>query len=402
MSKKSRSKIWFLVHSWLALPIWFFVLIVCVTGTLAVVAKEIMWVANPEMRATQPSDDAQRLGYDELVARLHKSHPELDINTIAQPDGDYFALNVSATLPGARSVTAYVNPYTAELQGYAPDFNFRNFTRALHGWWLVPYTNGYPWGWYLVSLLGLPMLASLVTGLVVYKKFWKGFFKPVLRLRHGARIFWGDFHRLSGIWSIWFIAVISVSGTWFLIQAILSDNQISLSTYSAATEVLAHNSVPLTADGTPAPTIGLDKALLIAQQQVPGLDPSGIILPTNTYGTMQAFGRSWYPLMYQLVNIHPYTGEVTSTYLLSDRTNLEMVTESMRPLHTGDFGGIWIKLIWAFFGLVLSMMVLSGLLIWSKRTALATVAALKRTAKAEKKTAVKPAPEPADTLENSL
>ena len=166
--------------------------------------------------------------------------------------------------------------------------------------------------------------------------------------------------------------------------------------------MLAHNSVPLTADGTPAPTIGLDKALLIAQQQVPGLDPSGIILPTNTYGTMQAFGRSWYPLMYQLVNIHPYTGEVTSTYLLSDRTDLEMVTESMRPLHTGDFGGIWIKLIWAFFGLVLSMMVLSGLLIWSKRTALATVAALKRSAKAEKKTAVKPAPEPADTLENSL
>ncbi|MFJ4371348.1 PepSY-associated TM helix domain-containing protein [Pseudomonas japonica] len=404
MSKKSRSKIWFLVHSWLALPIWFFVLIVCVTGTLAVVAKEIMWLAYPEMRATQPDDTAQRLSYDEIMRRLHKEHPELDVNTILQPDGEYFALNVSGTLSGGRSVTAYVNPYSAELQGYAPDFNFRNFTRALHGWWLVPYTNGYPWGWYLVSLLGLPMLASLITGLVVYKRFWKGFFKPVLRLRHGARIFWGDFHRLSGIWSIWFIAVISVTGVWFLIQAILSDNQISLSTYSAATEVLAHDSVPLTADGSPAPIIGLDKALLIAQAQVPGLDPSGIILPSNTYGTMQAFGRSWYPLMYQLVNIHPYTGEVTSTYLLSDRTNLELVTESMRPLHTGDFGGIWIKLIWAFFGLVLSMMVLSGLLIWSKRTALATVAALKREAKAGNK-ASRTAPREQDAsepVENSL
>ena len=41
----------------------------------------------------------------------------------------------------------------------------------------------------------------------------------------------------------------------------------------------------------------------------------------------------------------------------------------MRPLHTGDFGGIWVKLIWFVFGLLLSMMVLSGLLIWSKRTA---------------------------------
>ncbi|WP_236724770.1 hypothetical protein, partial [Pseudomonas aeruginosa] len=28
MSKKSRSRLWFLVHSWLALPIWFFVLLV--------------------------------------------------------------------------------------------------------------------------------------------------------------------------------------------------------------------------------------------------------------------------------------------------------------------------------------------------------------------------------------
>jgi uncharacterized iron-regulated membrane protein len=53
----------------------------------------------------------------------------------------------------------------------------------------------------------------------------------------------------------------------------------------------------------------------------------------------------------------------------------------MRPLHTGDFGGIWIKLIWFFFGLILSMMVLSGLLIWTKRTALATANALKRSHK---------------------
>jgi uncharacterized iron-regulated membrane protein len=35
-------------------------------------------------------------------------------------------------------------------------------------------------------------------------------------------------------------------------------------------------------------------------------------------------------------------------------------------------------LIWAFFGLVLTLMVLSGLLIWTKRTAIATATALKR------------------------
>ena len=63
----------------------------------------------------------------------------------------------------------------------------------------------------------------------------------------------------------------------------------------------------------------------------------------------------------------------------------------MRPLHTGDFGGLWIKLIWAFFGLLLSMMVLSGLLIWTKRTALATLNALKREARTQRQPVSVPA-----------
>ena len=77
--------------------------------------------------------------------------------------------------------------------------------------------------------------------------------------------------------------------------------------------------------------------------------------------------------------------------MIADRSALELVTESMRPLHTGDFGGLWVKLIWFFFGLILSMMVLSGLLIWTKRTALATVNALKRSHKPAR-TAKVPAP----------
>jgi len=55
MSKKSRSRLWFLVHSWLALPVWFFLLIICVTGTLATVSQEIVWLANPDVRASKPS-----------------------------------------------------------------------------------------------------------------------------------------------------------------------------------------------------------------------------------------------------------------------------------------------------------------------------------------------------------
>ncbi|MGF6201244.1 PepSY-associated TM helix domain-containing protein [Pseudomonas laurylsulfatiphila] len=377
MSKKSRSKIWFLVHSWLALPIWFFVLIVCVTGTLAVISQEIVWLANPPMRASQPSDDAPLLSYQQIIEAINKAEPQTVVQSISRPDESHFALDVEVSYPDGRSVVIYVNPYSGVIQGVAPEFNFRAFTRALHGWWLVPFTNGYSWGWYLVSFLGLPLLASLVTGLVVYKRFWKGFFRPTLRIRHGARIFWGDFHRLSGIWSIWFIAVISITGTWFLIQALLFDNQISISTEKII-PAMSREAVPLSPDGSPPPRIDLDRAIEIATQKISGLEASFVSLPGNAYSHLDVGGRGWYPLMFQTATLNPYTGEIAASRLISDRSALEFVTESMRPLHTGDFGGLWIKLIWAFFGLLLSMMVLSGLLIWTKRTALATANAFKR------------------------
>ncbi|MGF6593126.1 PepSY-associated TM helix domain-containing protein [Pseudomonas sp. 2835] len=385
-AKKSKSRLWFLVHSWLALPIWFFVLIVCVTGTLAVVSQEIVWLANPDVRASKPDGDAERLSFQQVLDALHKAEPDMAVNFISQPDGSHFALTASVVFPDGSAPTLYVNPYTGAIQGKSPSFSFEAFTRALHGWWLVPFTNGYSWGWYLVSLLGLPMLASLVTGLVVYKRFWKGFFKPTLRLNHGARIFWGDFHRLSGIWSIWFIAVISITGTWFLIQAILADNHVTIST-EPVVPVIAREDVPRSESGAAAPRISLDDATRIAKEQIPGLEVSFVSLPGNAYAHVYLGGRGWYPLMFQTVNVNPYNSKVEAQFLINDRSALEFVTESMRPLHTGDFGGLAIKLIWAFFGLVLSMMVLSGLLIWTKRTAQATAAALKREQKPRKQTA---------------
>lgn len=392
MSKKSRSRLWFLVHSWLALPIWFFLLIICVTGTLATVSQEIIWLANPDVRASKPSDDAERLSYGQVLEAIRRAQPEVIVQSISRPQEDHFALNARVSYPDGTSPTLYANPYTGAIQGVSPQFDFRQFTRALHGWWLVPFTNGFSWGWYLVSLTGLPMLASLITGLVVYKKFWKGFFKPTLRFRHGARIFWGDFHRLSGIWSIWFIAIISITGIWFLIQAILFDNHISIST-EGVPPVVAREDAPIVAAGGSVPRLDVDQAVATASQQIAGLEASFVSLPGNAYSHIFVGGRGWYPLMFQSAAVNPYTGKVDSTRLLSDRSALEFVTESMRPLHTGDFGGLWLKLVWFLFGLILSMMVLSGLLIWSKRTVQATAALAKRPARAARQPKpAKPAP----------
>lgn len=117
MSKKSRSKLWFLIHSWLALPIWCFALLVCVTGTLAVVSQELVWLAKPQMRANPPTQDARRLDYDQILAAIHRDRPDLDVQYILRPDQDSFALQVQVVQPDHSTRNLYVNPYTGKIQG---------------------------------------------------------------------------------------------------------------------------------------------------------------------------------------------------------------------------------------------------------------------------------------------
>lgn len=379
--KMPRAKVWFLVHSWAALPLWIFMFFVCLTGSIATVSQEIVWLADPAVRARPPAADATLLSYDEVLAAVNRARPDAVVQSIQRPVKSQFALAVRVGYADGTSGIMHVNPYTGDIQGVQSGFDFRQFIRALHGWLLMPFNNGFNFGWYAVSLLALPMLVSLVTGLVVYKKFWRGFLRPRLRFTQGARVFWGDFHRLAGIWSIPFILIIAVTSLWFLTLAILSDLSISIST-EGVPPVIARADVPTTPDGLRAPRIALEEAAARAREVMPELQPMFVRMPSNAFDHIMVMGRGNYPLLFERLHINPYNAEVEYVRRVSDRSGLELFTESMRPLHTGDFAGLWLKLVYFFFGVLLTMMVFSGMMIWTKRTAQATAAALKRKTRA--------------------
>lgn len=370
MAKKgSSSRVWLLVHSWLALPIWAFLFFVCLTGTIATVSHEIMWLVDPGMRALAPSDDAKPLGYDALLDAIERQRPGVAIEDITAPTAPGFAATFDATTPEGVSVHLHVDPYTGVIQSERSGFDFPQFIRALHGWLLTPWSGGgFAIGWYLVAMLSLPLLGSLITGLVVYKKFWRGYLNPRLRTANGARIFWGDLHRLAGVWSIPFIAIISLSALWFLIEAALWDSGVSIST-EGAPAVVAREHVPT---GPRPERLSVDRAIEAAQRRLPGFEPRYILTPGDAYATMTMQGRGAFPLLDEKASVNPYTYELAGARKISDLTGLELVTESIRPLHVGDFGGLWLKLAYLAFGLTLTAMVFSGMMIWTKRTAQAT------------------------------
>ena len=389
---KSRTKLWFLVHSWLAMPIWLFVFFVCLTGSIATVSQEIVWLIDPAVRANQPSDKTRILNYAEIIDVVHQASPQVYIERITRPVKSQFALSAVVSYPDSTTATVYINPYTGAIQGTASGFDFRQFIRAVHGWLLLPFDNGYTFysfGWYIVSFLGIPMLLSLITGLVVYKRFWRGFFSPRLRFNRGSRVFWGDFHRLAGIWSIPFILIISVTGIWFLIQAALFDNSISISSDGPPIYV-AREDVPSSIGDEPA-MISPSDAVAVVTQAYPNVTAERVSVPGNTYNHYVVDGRSQrYPLIIERFSVNPYNGNIEKAKRLSDHTSLELVTESMRPLHTGDFVGLTLKLVYFFFGLLLTMMVFSGMTIWTKRTFKASQAIMRERSQQKKQRSHQP------------
>ena len=384
--KSNRAKIWFLVHSWMAMPIWAFVFFICLTGTIATVSQEIVWLADPASRANPPAQAGSLLSFDEIVAVVKNEHPEAIIQSISRPVKSQFALTARISYPDTTIRRLYVNPYTGVIQGEAPRFDFRQFIRGLHGWLLLPWNNGYSWGWYLVCITALPMLVSLITGLVVYKRFWRGFLRPRLRFNVNARVFWGDFHRLAGIWSIPFIAIISITSIWFLLQGILQDNQISFSTAGPPIYV-DRADVPQPDGISPTPPfISLDEATAAVETAFPDFQASFVSMPGNAYAHYRIGGRSVsYPLLFENVSVNPYNAKIEQTRRIADLSWLEIITGSMRPLHTGDFVGLTLKLVYFFFGILLTMMVFSGMMIWTKRTFRDTAAVI-RERKAKKTT----------------
>lgn len=370
----NRGRLWFALHGWLALPIWLFLFFVCLTGTLATIDREIMWLADPAVRAGH-GDGQPRLPLNQVMADVARQIPGVHVEEIAFGES-YLALELTISTPDAPNAVAWVNPYSGVVQKVSKGIQLPDFIRSLHGWLLMPWFGGTPVGWYLVCALSVPLLGSLITGLVVYKRFWRAVIHPRLRLRNGGRVFWGDLHRLIGVWGAWFILTISVTGAWFLTEGILNDLHVP---FDIEAPDIPKREAPHRVPGDPLPLVDLDAALATVRHYSPGTRPISIDLPEHALGTIAVYSRSAFPLLSQRAWIHPYTGEMLWLYGPDVANGREIIGVLAGSLHFGNFGGLWVKLIWTFFGVCLTTLVLSGMVIWTKRTARATRAALNGT-----------------------
>lgn len=360
---RSRGSLALLVHSWLGLKLSVVLLFVVLLGCAAVFSYEIEWLIDERVRV-QPSGEPAPLG--ELLQMVETQRPTYRVHSILLSPRDPparfelpLAVRVEVVRPDGAIREVLVDPYQHRITGERSYYSLPFVIRQLH-WNLFVY----PYGFYLVAFLGVMVLGGLVTGLMSYPRFWRGFLRPP-KLSWGPRTFWPALHRWLGLWISWFVFVIGATAVYYLVQ-----DRLAASGSTALGRETRLSSEQLAAVAPHSRALPLDVLIERATQAFPGFSPRYVHLPAGPGDTLQLWGQGSAAMVRDFANqvhLNPYNGEVV---WLQDAAQLDPVrrlAHTADRLHFGSLGGLPTRLLWFCCGLLLAALIASGTVVHVRR-----------------------------------
>lgn len=370
----SAARVATIVHR--AAGLWFLMLltVVMVTGTLAVYGPELDRLVFPALRAAPPGPQAVRVNPGALYDSLLRAYPGMGITHIEtavhEPGA---AATTHVVLPGGAKRTVALDPYTGQVLGEVPEVTVRFVLSRAHA---VLFQGLF--GFYVVNFSGVLLLLATISGLIAYRKFWRGFFR-LPRLRGGARVVLGGLHRFIGLWTLAFLLIIGLTGTWYFYN-------FPLAQFDLVPDVVDSQPVPprlseadLDALGPQTPRRASGVAVVDAVRAAyPDMTILGIMPPLNLNMPFVIYGDRGEYLQGRTPNavyVHPFTAEIMGADLAADAPVTRFLFEAMSQLHHGElvphswgsFPKAVMKFLWFLCGTGASFLVVSGLLIHLRR-----------------------------------
>ncbi len=255
-------------------------------------------------------------------------------------------------LPDGTRRFVWVDPYSGRVTGDTTWFNAQRILRNTHRHLMLPLEIGVP----LVSALALPLLLSLISSLYIYKRWWRGFLTWPRPDR--PRRLWGDVHRLAGVWSLWFIALIALTGGWYLVESLGGDAA------PAAKIELPAADVP----DAPADAAAIDRAVAALARHWPGLQIRGLHEVSARSLRIDGQAEAWLVRdRANAVGVDLDRGRFTGQRDGRDMGPHQRISEMADPLHFGTFGGWPVRWLWCVSGALLTTLCATGVHLYGLR-----------------------------------
>ncbi|MCX8212155.1 MAG: PepSY-associated TM helix domain-containing protein [Lewinella sp.] len=353
----SRKRL-FKIHGWIGVKLSIIFFIVCFSGTLATLSSEMDWLVTPAIRAGLQEELA---GKNLMVRNLKAAFPESSLAYWSSAGESYLCDIVHVRDANNQRTYAFVNPYTAEVQGSAK-LTMQRYFRDLHYFLFIPFQFGH----FTVLSFSFLLLFSMVTALYFYRKWYRKIFD--LKRGKGPVVLFRSLHRLVGIWTIPFVMLFSVTGIWYFLER-SNIGGISKIANTRAPEL--KHPLPDSIDLKQfAWSLDYDRAADSARAHIPGLVIKQISPPGKHDRPIYLTGKSDVALVRNRANqvyVHPLTYEVIKVQRADEIPTVAWLNNIADPLHFGNFGGLPTKILWFLAGLGISGLVLTGIWISLKR-----------------------------------
>lgn len=353
-------KSWYLTHKWTSLVSTLFLLMLCITGLPLIFAHEIdHWLERSVDPPVLENPPAQAASVDQIVADAEQRRPgEVAQFLVRDPDEPALLFVRMAESADAQDLSAFLT-YDARtgdfLSTYPLGQGFMDIMLRLH----VDMYAGLP-GTLFLGFMGLLLVISLISGVVVYKPYMKKLrFGTIRRHRH-RRIRWLDQHNLVGIVTLAWVAVVSITG-------VINTLNVPILQHWQATELTELATAHAGESTEPVTDYSLDAVLTAAGQAAPAMSMSFMAFPGGNFSTNQhfmAFMQGQTDITSQLlklVMVDATDNQVEAVREMPWYVNALLLSQ---PLHFGDYGGMPLKIIWALLDILAIIVLWTGLRLW--------------------------------------
>jgi uncharacterized iron-regulated membrane protein len=365
--RKTSLRRWsFYVHFYAGLIAGILFSVVGITGSVLVFVPELRVLEVPGHAVVRPT--GQPLPLETLLQVIRKSRPNDFIESFSSAsERDSFelapdkALNFRSYSPAKERIQTFIDPYTGTIICQY-NYNHRWLQKIydLHENLLGGLTGKKINAWFAMLLL----IVS-IAGLLLWwrgKKYWR------LGLEYRIQASWKrqmwDLHNLGGFLFFLPLLILAITGIYYSYE----------SQFATAAGVLTHSPTSIRTSRSSVPGAKwrtIDEILRSSDQAAPDCKPTIFYLPKSPDANFYVRVRCPYdPHAVGLTYI--YVDPPTARTTLVDRFYQEpsgmRIVRLMTPIHYGDVGGLFTRILWIFVGLSPGILFVTSLLMWWNRS----------------------------------